>query len=223
MQTFQAGAAAIMPGTDPVFPSSLVVADGRPVEIAAADSAFGYAWGGTGRVSMGARAIALESGMFFSIPGPATLEGVSGFVAVRHGYRSLALLGVLELVGRLAYIDGCSDTLLIAPPVMGDPCLNYLHMPAGTRQSQHTHPSVRIGMIAGGSGWCLSPASRQPLAAGLVFILAPGEQHSFHTDGEAMHIVVYHPDSDFGPQAHDHPMINKTILAGSGGGSWPGI
>jgi hypothetical protein len=29
-----------------------------------------------------------------------------------------------------------------------------------------------------------------------------------------MRVVAYHPDSDFGPQDEDHPMINRTIVDG---------
>jgi hypothetical protein len=33
---------------------------------------------------------------------------------------------------------------------LGDPCLNGLWFPLGTRQTAHTHPSVRIGMVDDG-------------------------------------------------------------------------
>ena len=29
-----------------------------------------------------------------------------------------------------------------------------------------------------------------------------------------MDVIAYHPDSDFGPQDEDHPMINRTIVDG---------
>ena len=213
MRLFPTSARAEVAGADLQFPSSLVVPAGGTVKVTAGDNAYGYcAKGGTANVL--GRSIALMDGMIFAVPGPAEIESVTGFAAIRHGFSGLTSFGFIEREGRLPYIDGCSDTLLVAPPVLGDPCLNYLFMPAGTRQTMHTHPSVRIGMIVAGSGWCVTPAGRQPLAAAQAFILAPDEAHCFHTDVEAMHIVVYHPDSDFGPAPKDHPMINKTMLGG---------
>lgn len=29
-----------------------------------------------------------------------------------------------------------------------------------------------------------------------------------------MDVIAYHPDSDFGPQDEDHPMVNRTIVDG---------
>jgi quercetin dioxygenase-like cupin family protein len=213
MRLFSMSAPVAEADIDPQFASSMIVAVGEPVTVAAGDSAYGYCVRG-GTALIGARTVTLLDDGFFSTPGPATLTVASAVIAVRHGFSCLTLFGLLERRGRLAYIDGCSDTLLIAPPVLGDPCVNYLHMPAGTRQSMHSHPSVRAGIIVGGTGWCVTPTGRQPLREGQVFILARGELHCFHTDEAAMHIVVYHPDSDFGPMPHGHPMINKTILSG---------
>jgi len=33
-------------------------------------------------------------------------------------------------------------------------------------------------------------------------------------DEEALDVVVYHPDSDTGPSRDDHPMLNRTWIAG---------
>ena len=41
-----------------------------------------------------------------------------------------------------------------------------------------------------------------------------GEEHCFHTDGEPMDIVAWHPDSDTGPSDDDHPMVNRTLVEG---------
>ena len=51
------------------------------------------------------------------------------FAIIRYGYQGLDLVGKVEPTGRLAYIDGCTDTLLISPPRKGDACLNHLHFP----------------------------------------------------------------------------------------------
>jgi quercetin dioxygenase-like cupin family protein len=95
----------------------------------------------------------------------------------------------------------------------GDPCLNLLYLPPGTRQTPHTHPSLRVGLVVRGAGRCLSPAGPVALAPGRAFVIRAGAPHCFHTDDEPLAVVAYHPDSDFGPTHEDHPMINRTVTA----------
>ena len=122
--------------------------------------------------------------------------------------------GPVEETGRLRYIDGCSDTLLIAPPMLGDPCLNLLHIPPGTHQTEHTHPSLRVGIVVDGAGVCRTPDGETPLTPGLVFAIRTDGRHSFHTEDTALRIVAWHPDSDFGPTHAQHPMLNRTLVNG---------
>ncbi|MER2601137.1 MAG: cupin domain-containing protein, partial [Candidatus Competibacter phosphatis] len=80
----------------------------------------------------------LCQGMFFALPDPGSVRGGAGLVISLSGYRGLRQIGgPLETVGRLRYIDGCSDTLLICPPRVGEPCLNHLHIPLHTDQTPH--------------------------------------------------------------------------------------
>jgi hypothetical protein len=51
------------------------------------------------------------------------------------------------------------------------------------------------------------------LVSGDVFVLPTDELHGFHTQDQHLRVVVYHPDSDFGPTDEAHPMINRTSLA----------
>lgn len=130
--------------------------------------------------------------------------------------------GPIESVGRLKYIDGCTDTMLLAPLVVGDPCLNHLHFPPNTKQTMHTHPSYRIGVVARGSGQCVTPWGNVPLVPGLVFVIkaATGAKlsgyevgsHCFYTDDECMDIISFHPSTDVGPTDEVHPMIIGTQI-----------
>ena len=122
--------------------------------------------------------------------------------------------GPIETKGRLRYIDKCSDTLLVGPPLMGDPCFNHLHFPPGILQSEHTHPSTRAGIVAKGRGWCLTPRGDIRLESGLVFHIPRNGLHSFKTEAESMDVIAYHPDSDFGPTHENHPMVNRTLVSG---------
>jgi quercetin dioxygenase-like cupin family protein len=130
-------------------------------------------------------------------------------------HRGLTQLGpTLEARGRLRYVDGCTDSLLVCPPRLGEPCLNHLHIPAGTRQSAHHHPSIRVGVIARGHGRCVSAVGEHALSPGLGWLIPAGLVHAFHTDDAPLDVLAWHPDSDFGPRDEDHPMINRTILGG---------
>jgi hypothetical protein len=152
--------------------------------------------------------------MYFSQPGSCQIRGGRGVVISRLDWLGLrASGGPIEDTGRLRYIDGCTDTLLVAPTRLGDPCLNLLHIPAHTRQSSHTHPSLRAGIIASGGGRCVTPEGAFPLTEGLAFVITTGTLHAFHTDDDDLRVIAYHPDSDYGPTDEVHPMINRTVVA----------
>ena len=154
-------------------------------------------------------------------------EGGAGPAGAGRRHRALFAVGgpVEDGPGRLPYIDGCTDTLLVAPVRMGAPCLNHLHFPGGVRQTGHTHPSGRSGLVLSGSGTCVIDAgteggggpagSRIPLTPGTAFVIPAGAPHAFETaEGGSLDVVAFHPDSDFGPTATDHPMVNRTIVNG---------
>ena len=97
----------------------------------------------------------LMDGHYFSLPGniQLNLSKNTKVVTIRRvGFRGQSVVGCLEDRGRLTYIDGCSDSLLVYPPRMGDPCLNHLHFPGDVLQTQHTHPSIRMGIVMSGKG-----------------------------------------------------------------------
>jgi hypothetical protein len=170
----------------------------------------------------------LQPGMYFCIPSPVRIQSVgvgrdgkktgdnAALVIVRHGYRGLfSIGGPVEDRGRLRYIDGCSDTLLICPPRLGEPCLNFLHFPKNISQTMHTHPSIRVGVVARGHGVCKTPTGDFDLNAGMLWLLPEDTPHAFYTGDDTMDVIAWHPDSDTGPSDDDHPMINRTIVDGT--------
>jgi len=159
--------------------------------------------------------VRLSQGMYAVVPSECTVEPNDGLaIAIcypeAHGFRQFG--GPLEAAGRLTYIDGCTDTLLVCPPRLGAPCLNHLHIPANTDQSFHTHPSDRLGVILSGSGWCDTPDGSLALSPGLAWYIRAGYEHRFRTETTSLDVIAWHPDSDFGPTDENHPMINRTIL-----------
>jgi len=175
---------------------------------------FGYVQSGRPSLVTPHGSFTLSPGMYFSQPGHCEIRGGSGIVMTRIDWLGLRSVGgPIEDTGRLRYIDGCTDTLLVAPARKGDPCLNLLHIPAHTRQTSHTHPSMRAGIIASGSGRCVTPDRSYPLTKGLAFVITTGTRHAFHTDDEALRVIAYHPESDYGPTDEVHPMINRTVVS----------
>lgn len=181
--------------------------------------------GGAELICDGAR-VPLRAGMYFVLPAQATVTGAGsrGLVVSRLGYRGLTQWGgPLEAQGRLRYIDGCSDTLLVCPPQKGEPCLNHLHIPPRTSQSAHTHPSERIGVILRGAGECRTPEGTFALAPGMGWRIPAGCKHSFFTTGASLDVIAWHPDSDFGPTHDDHPMVNLTLVDGVSASRLPAL
>lgn len=187
--------------------------------------------------------VTLHKGMFFSIHGKIVPEkwakgkviiieicNDKGYYAETK-YKAYNMFGgEIEKEGRLKYIDGCTDSLLIQPVKLGDPCLNHLHFPANIKQTPHTHPSHRIGIVASGNGECITPFGNLLLTEGMIFVIkewngkdyATGLDgntyevgtHCFYTNESEMNVIAFHPDSDFGAQDENHPMINRTIVNG---------
>jgi quercetin dioxygenase-like cupin family protein len=192
--------------------------DNKQANIPSEGACFGFV--ANGRVSLQDRQVNwwVKAGQWFSLPSGFVLNlttNSSVVVAQSIGYQGIyAMGGPIEQQGRLRYIDGCSDTLLCAPSLLGDPCLNLLHFPAGIKQTAHTHPSLRAGIIAKGQGVCVANQQEIALSAGTLFYIAKDTEHRFITQSNTMDVIAYHPDSDWGPTHYDHPMINRTLVDG---------
>lgn len=189
-------------------------------------TAYGYVVAGRAQIKLDGFCFEGDVGTFFCIPGEFQLN-VAGLVAVifRFGYKGLLSAGRLETAGRLAYLNGCSSTVLVPPPKSGDPVFNHLHIPHGVDQTQHTHPSIRLGVVVSGSGLARGHDTERNgwqkfLSPGCIFMLQAGELHGFSTmeNLQELDLITYHPDSDWGPTDDNHPMLSTTILAGASQG-----
>ena len=170
----------------------------------------------------------LQPEMYASVPNKVEVIGGNGIVIQSIKYNGFFHIGgKLERKGRLKYIDGCTDSLLIPPVKKGDPCFNLLYFPKNISQTQHTHPDIRVGMIVSGKGKCITPWGKIDLIPGQVFVIheegkkiqhdgiyALSGTHSFETKDSEMRVVAFHPTSDYGPVDEEHPMINRTIVNG---------
>jgi len=208
---------------------------------------FGYVYSGKAHFSReiggSTLTMTLVGGMYFSCPGKFRINGGSGFIATVKKNAldcrikcSFTMGGPIEKnengehVGNLAYIDGCSDSILIHPTLYGYPCLNHLHFPKNVQQTRHTHPSGRAGMVFQGEGTCVivshktNETIRVPLRPGMVFVIPKDAEHAFETNGsQTLDVVAFHPDSDCGPTNTNHPMVNRTIVGGVSASILPSI
>lgn len=195
------------------------------MKLPAGETHYGFVEGGVLEICATAYGVEMQipSGFYFSLPGEVIISCCSaahGMIVSASDHTGFLTVGFLEWMGRLLYIDGCTDSLLVPPIKLGDPCLNLLYFPPGTDQTMHTHPSDRIGMILSGVGECLTedehgkPADRIPLTERMLFAIHAGGRHKFRTGKHGMRVLAYHPDSDFGPTDRDHPMINRTMVDG---------
>ena len=202
--------------TSDEFPSRLSAWKTGTLELRNDGTHFGFVHQGFATLEVPAGKFSLAQGMYFAAPSECRVSGHGeGLVITRIGYGGVFVLGgPIEAQGRLRYINGCTDSLLIPPQMLGDPCLNALYFPAQVSQTEHTHPSIRMGIIAYGSGECRTPDSVHPLVPGLPFIIRANGRHAFKTTSQEMIVIAFHPDSDFGPTHEKHPMINRTVIAG---------
>lgn len=183
-------------------------------------SIYGYSFGNN-LITIGNTTHSLVNGQYFSLfLGNNLPEFVCSdklFLVCRLGYKAQNTIGWTEKQGRLTYIDGCTDSLLIYPPRQGDPSLNLLYFPAGIEQTKHLHPSIRFGCIIDGNGisdtWDHTGSRGKKLRTGINFCLEENELHRFKTTNSSMTVIAWHPDGDWGPTDHNHTMLNRTYIS----------
>ena len=235
--------------TEDAFPTQVSAWENGTLPLSEGATHYGMVTAGNAFLLTHTGTYMLQPGMFFVLPGGGTIvSGTddshattstkstfeseanvrsfagSGLVISRLGYHGLWQIGgPVEETGRLRYIDGCSDTLLVCPPLLGEPCLNHLHIPPHTCQTEHTHPSIRLGVILRGSGECHTPEGTFALSPGMAWYIPTGCHHAFYTAEESLDVIAWHPDSDFGPTHVNHPMVNRTYVEGTSASQIPKI
>lgn len=179
-------------------------------------SIYGYSYGIT-KIAVDGKVHRLEAGQYFAftVDKKLYIKAIDKcFIIVRLGYRVQNQVGWVETKGRLSYIDGCSDSLLVYPSRLGDSSLNLLYFPPGINQTFHRHPSIRLGCVVDGSGQSeygeLNNEKVSDLLPGTSFCLFEQERHRFKTLLNSMTVIAFHPDGDWGPTDHNHTMLNRT-------------
>ena len=116
-------------------------------------------------------------------------------------------------MGNLSYMDGGTNTTAVNPGRLGDPVINYVHFPAGMKQTLHTHPSHRVGMVLKGSGLVELDNGDFSLKAGDVFFMQRNVLHNFTCPyREDVVLFVFAPDSGTGPTDEVNPLKIRTYI-----------
>ncbi|MEL6468519.1 MAG: cupin domain-containing protein [Cyanobacteria bacterium J06623_4] len=202
---------------------------GEKVLLSDCGTHYGFVWQGTAslRRKLSLAPFPLTAGMYFSVAEASTLDGSlsSGMVVTYENFSQGHFLvgGPMATQGQFAYIDGGTTSLLIAPMTVGDPCLNALYMPPNVDQTVHHHPSDRIGIVVQGIGDCFADGEGYALTPGTVFHIPAHQKHRFCTYDQALHLVVFHPDSDMGFSDRNHPMLRRTLVNNVSAANLPDI
>lgn len=201
---------------------------GDCIQLPSTGTHFGFVYSGQPMLyrSTGSQEYKLHPGMYFSLPGEGWIGSPdsSGFVVSCPNFQGVFLIGgAIEPVGRLGYINGGTDNVLIPPIMLGNPCLNALYFPPGVDQTSHTHPSYRLVMVIEGSGECETPDSNIQLEPGISIFIPPNSLHKFRTTNDKLTVVCFHPDSDTGFTHTDHPMLKRTMVSGISASNLPEI
>ena len=178
---------------------------------------YGYVF--SGEITLPSEKV-VSQGEYFSFwsRDPALFEYTGKVVTfTRIGFKGQNVIGTLEDKGRLVYIDGCTDTLLVYPPRSGDPSMSALYFPPNTDQTMHIHPSIRMGTVVRGNGSAIIVDKDNEevgitLEEGMLFCLEENEKHKFRTSSKPLVIIAFHPDGDWGPTDENHTMINRTYV-----------
>tara|TARA_A200000159_G_scaffold1951_2_gene2190 strand:+ start:8425 stop:9108 length:684 start_codon:yes stop_codon:yes gene_type:complete len=116
--------------------------------------------------------------------------------------------------GNLSYMDGGTNTTASNPGRLGLPVVNYVHFPAGMKQTLHTHPSQRIGLILSGKGEIeLDNGVMFPIKEGDAWVMERNVLHNFMCNqGEDVTLFVFSPDSGTGPTDEINPLKVRTYV-----------
>lgn len=208
------------------LPAIIHLRHGNSLKLAATGTHFGFVYQGHPTLSAQLGSYQLHPGMYFCLPASGYLEAdnSSGIIITALNYCGVfSLGGPIETVGRFAYIDGGTTSLLIPPLMLGDPCLHALYFSRDRTQTMHTHPSYRIGMIVDGSGEAETPEGIFALQPGTVFVMPANSPHKFRTTQDNLTLVIFHPDSDTGFTQRHHLMLNQTFVEGVSASQLPQI
>ena len=153
----------------------------------------------------------LCSGMWFSSSDPVCVYGNAVVIEESTASPLFQVGGPVESHGRIAYMDGITETQILRPSKDGEPCLNFMHFPRNCMQTPHYHTEARVIIVAKGSARYTNSKGTRLLREGDVLEVHPYDDHSFETQSEECTLITWHPASE-GPTDEDNPMTKATFV-----------
>ena len=157
----------------------------------------------------------------FVAKGPVSIVSKKCATIIR-GFMASPITASLNESTVLPYVNGCSTRQIIYPQRLGDPTLQYLKIPAYSKeQAHHIHSTARVVYIRKGKGISIvgmeGRSTNSILEEGMVCILQPMCPHHFETPyNQHLEVVPLHVFSSVGHLESSHPMFNGTHLMNQG-------
>lgn len=145
-----------------------------------------------------------------------------GMIIELRGYAPPQAQVELSRGTHLPYVNGCSTRQLLPPIRQGDPTLQFLRIPAYSKeQAHHIHSTVRVVYVLRGRGVSVvgmeGKSAKTELLPGMMVVLDPMSPHHFETpQGDHLEVVPFHVYSSVGALESGHPMFNGTHLMNQG-------
>lgn len=152
--------------------------------------------------------------------GPLTVNSEK-FGLVLRGYSPENKTSELNIKTTLPYVNGCSTRQIFPPERLGDPTVQFLEIPAYTKeQAHHIHSTARVVYVLKGRGKSIVGMEQkhviEELTEGKVVILDKMSPHHFETEGEPLMVIPIHIFSSVGALESNHPMFNGTHMLNQG-------
>lgn len=187
------------------FPSKVYAFDGMDAIYYHQNcSYYGYVFEGSVTIKYKKEDFTVKKGMYFSLPKELNIQGEGKAFIIEHYDHScfFQIGGPVEEKGRIECEYNRSNSLLIAPTELHQPCLNLLQIHKNQENLPfHTHQEYRIGMVVEGFGYFATNDNRIPLEKGEIFILPANLAHRLEApkNSENFLIISYHPKSQVNP------------------------
>jgi quercetin dioxygenase-like cupin family protein len=105
-----------------------------------------------------------------------------------------------------------SDPVL---PTTDGTMINTIFFAPGARTNWHSHEHGQVLQVTGGAGWvCTQGGTPQPIAAGDVVWVPPGEVHWHGADADSL---MTHTSTSLGVTSWGEPVSDDDYQAGRGG------
>jgi len=176
------------------FPTLVRVSSGTPLLLGSTSSHCVVVHSGIFHVALDGCAYPLADACHGFFHGAARILGEGrALIFSGPGRRHLPRTGgPIEELGRICHADGSgSHGLQTSAASCASSRLDFLHLPAESRQAMRSMPSLRAGLVLSGRGQCITGNGALPLGAGILFCIPAWVKHGFRGGDEPLRLAIY--------------------------------